>query len=1189
MRDLTSPIFFATLALVAAVLLAGPSGSADSPPQIAGPPPTAPAPKKAAETSAYQLLSRHYGLDDVADPAAIRAALERDRLKVVIASVPDPVDSHFAFAFDAHVDALTRAAVGSGHTPESWTFPWPVQPEEEIADLGEQPGDARRTATGAMLFVRNGRAATEPNELLLMLLVGEAPTFGVHPEALVTALNTFQALAPAQKKLSFAGPCYSGSAPRLRTLVLKWAEQRTAELDVAFVTGSATAEGVVQVLEDVGHDVQPSIRLHAHRLTHDDPRFLAAFQSYLAAIRSDTAFASLAERGTVYAQQLSATPDVATRPTPPADPGSPGAGSVPADAPSAIPLERSYTFPLHLAQLRAASERREGTAAAQQRPSSPFGRSALGLVLDKDRTAVDVPPPYSPKESANVVELELEATLESLRRQEIGHLLLTATDVRDQLFLAQLLGRFAPSAHLVSFGSDVLYNHPRFSRDLLGMKVVSSYPLTAKLPAALQLWSGAPENHRDTFPSSAIEGTYRAALLAIAGPDACSDAHASPLLPCSWMHGSSPPVWVSAVGRDGMWPVWIDGGEGKALEAADLYALRPPSLFRILLIFAIIGVACVALAYLLRWDVAPLRLEPGARQTGRWEPSVLRWLLLPPADGDRDGRSRRAIRFLFLLAVLILSSLPPIVALQGLRAVDLGAWHVYKVECALLAVSALLVLPATVHALLSLLDGWRHGKRAPRKSMRIATACGALGIALALGLASLVFGDGSWRDGVNWALFSHRLSHLESGLSPLVPIALQGLGLMVMLLVFARRVQLLSMFNRIRPLESPASLSAQPVHAATSRLLASEIAALRAELKPTGQLRLGPPVIALSALVLVPGYFFLQHLSLSVDGSLWKWLFAAGSLLLVSQVVISLLGFLGVWREMRKVTRTLAASPLRDAFRRLPERFGRSVGFEPAAAPVLLSELQYSVNQLRLLDARFPGLPERPGLFDGWVSGREQPGNAIADELIREEAQSGRARRPGVLSHTQELLSAASRRLQHVLERRWAQAGAIVDDPEPAPVVTDDALKRERAGRAPSTEQFWFELAEEFVAAQLTAFLSFVFIYLRASLMGTTLAFVLLVLAMTTYPFEPQVPVLNFLSFLIAVAVGLGLFTFVQASRNELLSLLEGTTPNQITWNGNLVMQIFTYGLVPLLAALSAQVPVLGHLVGTLFSAATSR
>ena len=101
--------------------------------------------------------------------------------------------------------------------------------------------------------------------------------------------------------------------------------------------------------------------------------------------------------------------------------------------------------------------------------------------------------------------------------------------------------------------------------------------------------------------------------------------------------------------------------------------------------------------------------------------------------------------------------------------------------------------------------------------------------------------------------------------------------------------------------------------------------------------------------------------------------------------------------------------------------------------------------------------------------------------------------------------------------------------------------------------------------------------------MGTGLT---LLLAVSSYAFEPK----QFVSFVIwaSLAVGalLTLWIFLQMDRNPTLSRIGGTTAGQVTWDKTLIANVLLYGAIPVLGVIATQFPqvgrVLGHLVDPL-------
>ncbi|HEX6904574.1 MAG TPA: hypothetical protein VF789_33000 [Thermoanaerobaculia bacterium] len=120
----------------------------------------------------------------------------------------------------------------------------------------------------------------------------------------------------------------------------------------------------------------------------------------------------------------------------------------------------------------------------------------------------------------------------------------------------------------------------------------------------------------------------------------------------------------------------------------------------------------------------------------------------------------------------------------------------------------------------------------------------------------------------------------------------------------------------------------------------------------------------------------------------------------------------------------------------------------------------------------------------------------------------------------------------------------------------------------------------EFLAVQIAAYLRYVFAHLRNSLIGALGTGLLLLLAVSSYAFEPK----QFLSFVVwaslAVAALLTLWIFLQMDRNPTLSRIGGTTAGQVTLDRTLVANVFIYGAVPALGVIATQFPEVGQVLG---------
>ena len=137
----------------------------------------------------------------------------------------------------------------------------------------------------------------------------------------------------------------------------------------------------------------------------------------------------------------------------------------------------------------------------------------------------------------------------------------------------------------------------------------------------------------------------------------------------------------------------------------------------------------------------------------------------------------------------------------------------------------------------------------------------------------------------------------------------------------------------------------------------------------------------------------------------------------------------------------------------------------------------------------------------------------------------------------------------------------------------------------PGGKEF-FDQAEEFIAGRVVNLLAIVFPSLRNLGFFVLAGLLLMLLAVTSYPFQPRNEFLFFNWVVILVFVGSVGLIFVQMDRDTILSLLNGTTPGQVNVSRELVIRTLLYVVVPLLALVGAQFPESLRRVLSLFTAA---
>ncbi|MBB5056750.1 hypothetical protein HDF16_001435 [Granulicella aggregans] len=195
-----------------------------------------------------------------------------------------------------------------------------------------------------------------------------------------------------------------------------------------------------------------------------------------------------------------------------------------------------------------------------------------------------------------------------LRTHHARYLILRCTNPLDFLFLTRFFHRAYPQARIVTVGSDLLFRREIDTTEFRGVLSITSYPL---LPRS-QHWSRITEDKWDeqnhnhlVFQGDIAEGMYFAARYTLQGanlPSPNSDPQTDqssdvPLIPAQqappecldmtgpcpalrmyrafpapdfsdpfWFHpettvkndfATHPPTWISAVGRDGYWPIAV--------------------------------------------------------------------------------------------------------------------------------------------------------------------------------------------------------------------------------------------------------------------------------------------------------------------------------------------------------------------------------------------------------------------------------------------------------------------------------------------------------------------------------------------------------------------------------------------------------------------------------------------------------
>ena len=147
--------------------------------------------------------------------------------RAVIALVPDPIDTRIAYRFDETVEAIQTGAQDARYILDRFWLPWPTKSGAR--------DETFRSIPGVIVFRRGPSTSGDP---LVVLLVGETPTAGVHGKAFDEAIAQARRLDPDAEDVRIVGPNFSGSVRSLQTALKK----RLGEVKrIRFFSGNTTS------------------------------------------------------------------------------------------------------------------------------------------------------------------------------------------------------------------------------------------------------------------------------------------------------------------------------------------------------------------------------------------------------------------------------------------------------------------------------------------------------------------------------------------------------------------------------------------------------------------------------------------------------------------------------------------------------------------------------------------------------------------------------------------------------------------------------------------------------------------------------------------------------------------------------------------------------------------------------------
>jgi hypothetical protein len=1065
------------------------------------------------------------------------------------------------------------------------------------------------------------------------------------------------------------GPSYSGSAQSLDLALAYWldsVEPKTPK--VRILSGTATAiaipddsnpcdaaadfyqtrrrllapcrqtsgekqidrEPAVQTGRNEGGFIFRSLKIH-------DDQSRAMFCRYLqsTSVHLPVRTAMLTENGTVYgngpasriAQPQNSNSAVVSKPKDPCD---------------GIVEETIIPYPLNVSQLRAASEKQkqsEGESSPQPQISSKALPLKKALASDSQRRDIL---PFSDAGSVTAEQI-MSSLLSTISHEHYNYIGILATDSRDTMFLAEEVHEHSPGSILYTYNTELLYLHDEINSNMRGMLMVGTYPLAI----SNQLWS--PPWHTRTllqFPDENSEGMYNAALVLLGQSNHLREYG----LPFSLGENDqsqslTPPVWITVVGRDRLWPVdayesnGLPGDSaGKESGSAQHANVPGPYTFRLpravaepgtsersaqnrkdasslwwrglypphtTILINTYSLLCILFCLHVLLAVRPAKSAAG-------EP-ILAAVHSPQPLSSRSGlalyRRESLVYFIPACASLLAFILPLLATLLIPAAIlaKLGAPlkpldslildHLGTAISVLFSATSLgflfYVIFRLLRAILRKLPGERNNKMMATSSDVWGYPVLALFFVLTMALAVLV----SWAllaneqsERIRMLFASMRSLDLLSGVSPLVPLFLISLAGFVWSLVS---------YNRRRLFEPAADYVESQADAIASESFSGFLPLRGLRMGRTRDLereirrRIECSPFALKGCTYVVGaiflggsfIFFLFVRELEQPALYW---FLGISFLLVSAVMwLGVLRFWSVWCEVQRLLKYVASTPLSGACKRFRKTYPTPLKLDLASPVPALAAQAHCIEQVFALHESAKDMVAAQAVL--YMAGTGTSGITTSSGSVA--ATGVTVPYPGLVYISSSSFSQRAKQAEVLLQ--FAQKAHVEHD-QPNTAFFQWACRAPLASVAATVSSIvdgWWsqsqrpsgsvcEMAESFLVGRLVHFLGYVLPQLQHMIAASMVGVLLLLLAVNSYPFPPH-DVLVWLNWAVVLAfVAITLGVFIQMNRDPVLSHLNGTTPGKVNWDGEFILRVFTYGVIPIVTLLGAQFPdSIGHIL----------
>jgi hypothetical protein len=1098
---------------------------------------------------------------------------QNERVSAMMAVVPDPVHTHMALLFDRSIEAINLASESADYVMDRYWLPWHPVASSASAEPAEQDSRGTESQPGLLLFRWNGPATQngEPGNsgatLLYVFLVSDTSTDGINGAQFSRAVNYIQQVCGASdgcygnsRAIRILGPTFSGSLYSLRRLVQSRAPQQ-------FIAYSGTVSSLCalqnQRLLENTRDECP-----AWPATYSKIASLTEFHSFVT--DSETAvekFLDFLKSG----KQISCNghPQVAILSEAATSYGTASRLSVKNNETSdesgmnkVEPCYANFAYPREISNLRNAY-RPSGKNATAPPPGSenylPFD------LADLEPNKSDETPEFSRSQGPLSKEAVLMDFANDMRREHYNYVGIIGSNVLDVMFLASFLRNSCPDIRVFVLNSDLLFERDSENTPYIGTLAVATYPMLGRD----FLGTGAGQGpSRLPFADGYEQGQFSATVYLLKGllpqevaaePYDLSETRVTG--PSSTGLPPQLPLWVSVVGTSGFWPVQvIQGNETQSDPVQGSQSVMRSSDFSSAwkaITMVLSAIAFFQVLVLLTASPVLSHLHDFA--------------VAAPACSDRLFFINVASANLALC--LALAAEPAWI--YGRRA---GA------AVPIISIIAVIALVAVFLTCLQLNHTCYQQRKLAGKSDRKLLGIQALYLAIwALALVGALIWSGLLLDrhGDYGLFFCYRSIHLATGVSPLTPM-LPLCACMYAWSIF--EIIRLRFNDSARPrlnvaVGFPGSTTEEYIAHSVRRYF------LQRNYVIAFFVLLGLWLMAFNP---VRPFQLFERLGFGL-------LYEAWFILVVMLMLSSGLRLGQIWSELRKLLRELERSPIRQAFSRLTGESWSPI-WQSGGQEDALTNMSRSFEVLKQIRLSSRSMDE--GLKAS-IAEAEKARTEIRDLIYpRANAQANTGpsvtarevpRRKELFRLLQEKFAAIQQLLAQVLNHALLFLQKEWDEHSSAAIEATDT--RAERGKTESADLKSLEskqestaivpLLEQYVALRYVAFIRAVLGHVRLLLIFLAISFSLMLISLNVYSFEPHQSLIWSFTAIFAVIGILAIGVLMEAHRNEILSRVSGTKPNELGWG--FYARLISLGAAPLITLLATHFPSIGKFLLSFF------